>query len=59
MLALYASFLTTSFFPRLLGLLKSTETGTNLLKSNLSTLILKLFKPVGIFSNLSISNLST
>ena len=59
MLALYTSFLTTSFFTTLLSLLKSTETGTNLSTSNLFTVILKLFKPVGTFYNLSISCLST
>ena len=36
-LALYTSFLTTSFFTTLLSLLKSTGTGTNLSTSNLST----------------------
>ena len=38
-LALYASFLTTSFFPTSRSLLKSTETGTNLSISNVSTLL--------------------
>ena len=33
-LALCTSFLTTSFFTKLLSLLKSTETGPNLLTSN-------------------------
>ena len=46
-LALYTSFLTTSFFPTSLSLLKSTGTGTNLSLSNLSTLLLKLLKLVG------------
>ena len=36
-LALYTSFLTTSFFTTSLSLLKSTGTGTNLSTSNLST----------------------
>ena len=36
-LALYTSFLATSFFTAFLSLLKSTGTGTNLSKSNLST----------------------
>ena len=50
-LALYTSFLTTSFFTTSLSLLKSTGTGTNLSTSNLSALIylLKLFKLVGTF----------
>ena len=51
-LALYTSLLTTP------SLLKSTETGTNLLTPNLSTLLFKLLKLVGTFSRLSISNLS-
>ena len=55
-LTLDTFFLTTSFFTASLSLLKSTVTGTNLSISILSTLLLKLFKPVGIFSNLSISN---
>ena len=58
-LALYTSFLTTSFFTTSLSLLKSTGTGNNLSTSNLSILLFKLLKPVGIFSNLLISNLST
>ena len=36
-LALFESFLTTSFFTTSLSLLKSTGTGTNLSTSNLST----------------------
>ena len=52
MLALYTSFSRTSF-------LRTTGTGTKLSKSNLSTLLFKLFKTVRTFSNLSISNLST
>ena len=56
-LASYTSFLTTPFFTTSLSLFKST--GTNLSISNLSTLLLKLFKPVGTFPNLPISNLST
>ena len=51
-------FLTASFFTTSLSLLKSTGTGTNLSKSNLSTLLFKLFKLLGTFLNLSISNLS-
>ena len=47
-LALYTSFLTTSFFT-ILSLLNSTRRGTNLPTSNLSTLRFKLFKSVGIF----------
>ena len=54
-LALYKSFLTTSFFTTSLSLYKSTGTGTNLSVSNLSTL-LKLLKPHGTFLNLSISD---
>ena len=46
-LALYTSFLISSFFTTSLSLLKSTGTGTNLSTSNLSTLIFKLFKPIG------------
>ena len=42
-LALYASFLTTSFFTSSLNLLKSTETITNLSTSNLSTLFIYFF----------------
>ena len=38
-LALYTSFLTTSFFTTLLSLLKSRGTSTNLSTSNLSTLL--------------------
>ena len=57
-LALYTSFLTTSFYTASLVLLESTGTGTNSLTSNLSTLLCKLFKLVGAFFNLSISNLS-
>ena len=55
-LALYTSFLTTSFFTTSLSLLKSTETGLNLSTCDLSTLLSQLFKPFGTFSNLSISN---
>ena len=58
-LALYTSFLTTSFFTISLSLLKSTGTGTNLSTSNLSTLLFKLLKLVDKVFNLSISNLST
>ena len=38
-LALYASFLTTSFFATSLNSLKSTGTGNNLSTSNLSTVL--------------------
>ena len=55
----YSVFLTTWFFTTSLRLLKSTGTGTNLSRSNLSNLLFKLFKLVGTFSNWSISNLST
>ena len=58
-LALYTSFLTASFFIKLLSLLKSTGAGTHLSTSNLSTLLFKLLKLVGIFFSLLISNLST
>ena len=51
--------MTTSFFTTLLSLLKSTGTGTNLSRSNLSTLLFKLLKLVGTIFNLLISNLST
>ena len=51
-LALYASFLTTTFFTTSLSLLKSTGTGSNLSKPNLSTLLFKLFKLVGTTFNL-------
>ena len=40
-------------------LLKSRGTGTNLSRSNLSTLLFKLFKLVITFFNLSLSSLST
>ena len=50
-LALYVSFLTTSFFTSSLNLLKSTGAGTNLSSSNLSTLLFKLLNLVGTFSN--------
>ena len=39
--------------------LESTETSTNLSKSNSSTLLFKLFKSLGTFFNLSNFNLST
>ena len=39
-LALYSVFLTTSFLTTLLNFLKTTRTGTNLSKSNLSTFFL-------------------
>ena len=58
-LALYASFLTISTFTASLGLLKSTETGTNLSISHLSTVLFKFPKLGGTFSSLSVSNLST
>ena len=50
-LALYTSFLTTSFFTSSLNLLKSTGAGTNLSSSNLSTLLFKLLNLIGTFSN--------
>ena len=43
---LYSVFLTTSFFTTLLSLLKSTRVVSILLKSNLSTLLFKLLKPI-------------
>ena len=58
-LAFYTSFLTTSFFTTSLNILKSTGTGTNLSTSSLSTLLFKMFRLVGRFFSLSISNLST
>ena len=57
-LALYISFLTTSFFTTLLSLLKSTGIDTNLSTPYLSNLLFKLIKLVGTFFNLSISNFS-
>ena len=45
-LALFASFVTTSFFTTSLSLLKSTETGTSLSTFNLPTLDFKLGKSV-------------
>ena len=51
-LALYTSFLATSFFTTSLSLLKSTGTGTNLSTSNLSTLLFKLLELSGTFLNL-------
>ena len=59
MLALYTSFLTTSFFTTLLSLLKPTRKGINLSTPNLSTLLFKLLKLAGTFFSLAISNLST
>ena len=50
MLALYTSFLTTSVFTTLLSLLKSTGVVSNFPISNLSTLLFKFLKSVGIFS---------
>ena len=58
-IAFYTSFLTTSFFITSLSLFKSTEIGTNLSTSKLSRLLYKLFKLIGTFYNLPISNLST
>ena len=57
-LALYTSFLTTSFYTTSLSLRKSTGTVTNILASNLSSLLFKLLKLIGAFLNLSISKLS-
>ena len=57
-LALNTSFLTIFFITSVI-LLKSTETGTNLSTSNLSTLLFKVLKLVGTFFNLSRSSLST
>ena len=53
----YSVFLTASFFTALLTLHEYTGTGTILSTSNLSTLFFTQFKPLGGFSNLSISNL--
>ena len=50
-LALCTSFLTTSFYTTSISLLKSTGADTNLSTSNLSTLLFKLYKLVGIFFN--------
>ena len=58
-LALYTSFLTTSFFTASLNLFKSTRAGTNLSTSNLFTLPFNLLKLVTTFFSLSIFNLST
>ena len=49
----------TSLSTTSLNFFKSTETGFNLSTSNLSTLLFKLFKPLGGFSNSSICDLST
>ena len=46
-------------FTASLSLLKSTGTDTDLLTSNLSTLLSKLFKLLGAFLSLSKTNLST
>ena len=56
---LYTSFLTTSFFTISLNLLESTEIVITLSTPNLTTLLFKLFKLVGRFLILSLSNLST
>ena len=56
---LYTSFLTTSFFTISLNLLESTEIVITLSTPNLTTLLFKLFKLVGKFLILSLSNLST
>ena len=53
------SFLATLVFTTSLSSVKSTETGTNLSRSNLSTLHFKLFKPLDTYFNFSLSNLST
>ena len=58
-LALYTYFLATSLFTTSIRLLKSRGAGTNLSRSNLSTLLFKLFKLVITFFNLSLSSLST
>ena len=58
-LALYTSFLTTSFFTTSLSLLKSIGAGANLATSNLSTLLFILLIGLSTFFNLSIYNLST
>ena len=50
-------FLTTSFFTKLFSLLESTETVINLSASNLSTLLFKLLKPLGLSFSLSTSNI--
>ena len=49
--SLYSVFLATLIFTTSLSLLKSRGTGPNLSSSNLSTLLFKLFKPVGTFCN--------
>ena len=51
-LPVYTSFSTTSFFTKLLSLLKSTGVGTNLSSSKLSTLLFKLHTLVCTFINL-------
>ena len=53
-LALYTSFLTTSFFSASLKLLKSIGVVSNFPMSSLSALLFKLFKPLGTFFNLLI-----
>ena len=54
----YTSFLTFSLSTTSLNLFQSVVTGFKLSASNLSTLLFKLLKPLGTFSNSTISNLS-
>ena len=49
----------TSCFTTSLSLLRSTGTGPSLPTCNLSTFLAKLFKLIGMFFSLSISNFST
>ena len=56
---LYTIFLTTSFPTTSLNLFKSTATGFNLSTSYLYILLFKLFRLLGTFSNLSISDFNS
>ena len=58
LLALYTSFLRTSFFTTLLSLLKSTGVVSNFTISDLSNLPFKLLKLSELVFNLSLSILS-
>ena len=54
----YSVFLTALFFTTPFSLLKATGIGVSLSTTNLPTLLSKLLKPIRIFFDLSISNLS-
>ena len=55
----YTSSLTIFLSTTSLHIFKSTGTGFNLSTSHLSSLLSKFFEPLGTYSYLSISNLST